>query len=64
MTSSTVACQPCTEWVTASGIFPTQSEWCNEVGASNPAWLSLDVDCCPIVPTLEHTWGRVKTFYR
>jgi hypothetical protein len=64
LAASTAACVPCTQFVTAANIFPTTTEWCNEVGAANATWLSLSVDCCPVVPALGRSWGSVKSLYR
>jgi hypothetical protein len=64
LAASTAACAPCTQFVTAANIFPTMSEWCTEVGATNATWLSLSVDCCSVVPAAEHSWGWIRTLYR
>ena len=64
LAASTAACQPCTQFVTASNIFENTSEWCGEVGASNATWLSLAVDCCSVVPVKDRTWGAVRALYR
>jgi len=64
LAASTAACVPCTQFVTATNIFPNSSEWCNEVGAGNATWLSLAADCCDPVPAHEQSWGTIKSLYR
>jgi len=63
LAASTSTCTSCTQFVTASGIFPTTTEWCS-IGASRMTWLSIDADCCSATPAPEGSWGRIKARYR
>src|SRR5205085_570376 len=61
--ASTTACVPWQQFVTASNIFPTSTEWCS-IGATTSTWFSLLTDCCAITPTAPRSWGSIKLHYR
>ena len=66
MWAANAACVPCTQFVTATVIHPTSTEWCSAgtTPPANPMWFSVDADCCAATPNLDQSWGGVKTLYR
>jgi hypothetical protein len=52
----------CSSW----NIFPGggPDDLCLTIGFPGQPVMALDVDCCNATPTLKHSWGSVKSFYR
>jgi hypothetical protein len=59
-TTTTSACTPCQQYVTAAGHAAV--DWC--LGPMNSFWTRVGADCCTLVPTRPGSWGRVKATYR
>lgn len=63
LAAANTTCASCTQFVTATVIHPTSTEWCAS-GVANPMWFSVDTECCAATPSLGHSWGGIKTLYR
>jgi len=59
-----VACTNCEEWVTATNLWGTPVDECSILPGASPIWIQLDTECCGATPTLQRSWGSVKTHYR
>jgi len=59
-------CVNCQQWNYYPATSAPGDELCSALGGSGYTGfiMNADISCCPVVPTLPGSWGKVKTIYR